>query len=255
MKRTVAAGLFFSLILLVSCAEKRGHIIREESVRKVVTHRVTEGETWKSIAADFYKEPEMAEALALYNGSEKGDNPRPGSGVRVPLSEEDIDAIEDDLKASRRYNTGLKLVSEGNYAEAIDNFQNALKLDRSLYDASFNLGVTYQRLGLHKNAVTVLRDLTVRVKDNPEYLFALGNSLFHIGEIQDAKETFRRVLDIDSSHLKSIYSLAIICEKEGDKDKAEEMWKRYLELDSSSDWADNARSHLDAIRQPEGEGN
>ena len=167
--------------------------------------------------------------------------------------EDDLDAIEKDIDAAKIYNLGLKLVSDGNYAEAIRKFQKALKLDHSLHDASFNLAVTYQRLGLHKNAVAVLRDLSIRVKGKTEYLFALGNSLFHIGKIEDAEKSFQGVLDSDPAHLKSIYSLAIIYEKRDKKEKALKMWQRYLKLDPSSDWADKARSHLAAIRSPEGE--
>jgi tetratricopeptide (TPR) repeat protein len=159
--------------------------------------------------------------------------------------------MEKGIDAAKIYNMGLKLVSDGNYAEAIVKFQKALKLDHSMHDASFNLAVTYQRLGLHKNAVTVLRDLTVRVRGNTEYLFALGNSLFHIGKTEDAEKSFQEVLDTNPTHLKSIYSLAIIYEKRGEKEKAIEMWQRYLKLDPSSDWADKARSHLAAISKPE----
>ena len=251
MKRIAIILSVSFFLLLVSCAGKRVHI-QEESIRKVITHRVAEGETWESIAEDFYMDSKRARALAFYNGLEEGDAPEPGSGVRVPFSEDDLDAIEKDIDAAKIYNLWLKLVSDGNYAEAIRKFQKSLKLDHSLHDASFNLAVTYQRLGLHKNAVTVLRDLSIRVKGKAEYLFALGNSLFHIGKIEDAEKSFQGVLDSNPAHLKSIYSLAIIYEKRNKKEKALEMWQRYLKLDPSSDWADKARSHLAAIRNPGG---
>jgi len=252
MKRFTIVLLVSFLMLLVSCAGKKEYIPKE-SMRKVVTHRVIDGETWESIADDFYNDSRRARALATYNGSKSGEAPKPGSGVRVPFSEDDLDTIEGDMDAAKIYNNWLKLVSDGNYAEAIKKFQKALKLNHSLYDASFNLAVTYQRLGLHKNAVTVLRDLTVRVKGKTEYHFALGNSLFHIGKIGDAEKSFQEVLDYNPAHLKSIYSLGIIFEKRDKKEKAIEMWERYLELDPSSDWADKARSHLAALRNP-GEG-
>ncbi|MCD6379307.1 tetratricopeptide repeat protein [bacterium] len=251
MKRITIILLVSFFILMVSCAEKKGHI-PEEYMRKVVTHRVVEGETWKSIADDFYSDSKRARELALYNGSKEGEDPMPGSGVKIPFSDDDLGSMRKGIDAAKIYNMGLKLVSDGNYAEAIVKFQKALRLDRSMHDASFNLAVTYQRLGLHKNAVTVLRDLTVHVRGNTEYLFALGNSLFHIGKIEDAEKSFQEVLDSNPTHLKSIYSLAIIYEKRDKKDKAIEMWQRYLKLDPSSDWADKARSHLAAISNPEG---
>ncbi|MCK4236365.1 MAG: tetratricopeptide repeat protein, partial [Candidatus Krumholzibacteria bacterium] len=120
-------------------------------------------------------------------------------------------------------------------------------IDPIFSDASFNLAVTYQKLGLHRNAAAVLEDLMSRFPDNPGYLFALGHSLYHIGDLGGARETFSDVLSIDPGHLKALFSLAVVCEKMGREDEARRMWVEYLELDPKGEWAVEARSHLESL--------
>lgn len=247
-KRFIIAS--FALILLTSCAGRKGPV-PGDPVRRVVTHKVAKGESWESIAGDYYGDRARADYLAVYNGYASEDKPEPGSGIRIPLTEDDLEDIKDGEEAVRMYNRGLEMVNDGDYAGAVERFREALKIDSSLRDAAFNLAVTYQRLGLHENAVTVLEDLVVREGTEPEYLFALGNSYFHWGKHIKAGRCFRDVLKADPGHLKAIYSLAIVYEKTGNDSDAARMWERYIELDPDSEWGRMARSHLADLRRPD----
>ena len=59
----------------------------------------------------------------------------------------------------------------------------------------------------------------------------------------------RRALDDDPGHLPSLYSLAVSQEKMGEKSKAKGTWRKYLELDSDSEWADEARTRLGTLEK------
>lgn len=244
--RCFTPAILVSLCLLSACAgTKRG--IAPRSIERVVTHQVSEGETWESIARDFYRDGSRAEELAAFNDRDAKRHPEAGSGVRVPLSRADLGRLERKLDAASVYNEGIDLAAKGNYGEAVKRFQRALSKDPSLLDASFNLAVTYQKLGLHVKAVTALKDLTERAPHRAAYHFALGHSLFHLGEIGKAKEAFTRTLAIDSSHSQALFSLAVVYEKLGDEDEALRCWNKFLEIDSVSAWADEARSRQRAL--------
>lgn len=245
MRRRLAAASIL-LLMLVSCGGRKILLTRHRS-DNVVTHRVVYGETWESISRDFYGEEERAGSLASYNGESSSSTPRPGSGVRIPLSAGDIRRMNKKLDAASLYNEGLDLALRGDYGEAVERFEHAVEIDPSFSDASFNLGVTYQKLGLHDKAASVLRELTGSAPGNPAYLYALGNSLFHLGKYEAAREVFADVLDVDPGHIKSIFSLAVACEKAGRTEEAERRFREYLEHDPEGEWAEEAKARLESL--------
>jgi tetratricopeptide (TPR) repeat protein len=210
----------------------------------MVTHKVVPGESWESISLDFYGSSSNSGALARFNGMDPSDPPRAGTGIRVPLSAGDLDRLDARLDAAAVYNEGLDLAASGDFASAIKRFQAALEEDPQFLDASFNLAVTYQKLGLHSDAEAVLEDLVAGAPGNADYCFALGSARFYQKEYDKAAKAFRMALDADPYHLKSTYSLAMSYERMGEESKASRMWRRYLELDPDSEWADEARAHL-----------
>jgi tetratricopeptide (TPR) repeat protein len=216
---------------------------------QVMTHRVTRGETWQSIARDFYGDEGRARELAQDNGSDLLIGPREGSTIRVLLAAHEGEEVKAKLEASRVYNEGLDLASAGSYAEATIKFQQALKLNPHLHDASFNLAIAYQKLGYHRKAIDILRDLLIVVPGNTDYKYALGASLFASGEVADARRTFSDVLDKDPTNRKALFSYAVACEKTGKYDQARDSFERYLQLDPQGEWAESARSHLESLRQ------
>jgi TolA-binding protein len=95
----------------------------------------------------------------------------------------------------------------------------------------------------------VLEDLVAREPGVSEYYFALGNSRFHQGNFSGAARAFRWALDAQPDHLSALYSLAVSQEKMGDESGAKGTWRRYLELDSTSEWADEARARLGELEK------
>lgn len=241
-------AILFSILAtaMVSCGGG-GKSVNTGEPSRIVTHKVIPGESWTSISEDFYGSGARAEALALFNGVAGASPPFPGKGIRIPLYPEDLDMLDSRLDAATIYNEGLDLAVGGDYAGAVEKFRKALGEDPDLHEASFNLAVTYQKLGLHGNAETVLDDLVMKEPDNAEYYFALGNSRFHQDHYSDAARAFRSALDIDPGHLPSLYSFAVSCEKMGEESSAEDTWRRYLELDPDSEWADVARARLEEL--------
>jgi tetratricopeptide (TPR) repeat protein len=243
-----------ALAAFISCAgEKPAPRIREP-LEQVVTHRVESGESWRTLARDFYGDEGRSEALARDNGMDVRIEPRPGSAVRIPLSARDVRRVKDRLDAAREYNAGLDLASEGNFAAASQRFEEALKLDPSLADASFNLALAYERLGFHTKAAAILADLVSDAPGNTGYRYALGASLFEAGDLAGAERAFLEVLAAAPSDRKAIYSLAVVLEKRGKAAEAKSRFRHYLALDPDGEWAEAARERLEALERSEGGG-
>jgi tetratricopeptide (TPR) repeat protein len=236
------------LLLLASCAAKKDHGFGVDADR-MVTHRVTEGETWESISADFYGDGSYAEKLADYNGTTPDQPPPVGSGIKIPLREDHLDNINSSRKAYRLYNEGLDMAARGDFGNAVKRFQAALEEYPGFPEAAFNLAVTFQKLGLHDNAITVLKELTEKSTGKADYFYALGNSYFHRGDLEAAKENFSRALNVDHDHLKSVYSLAVVNQKQGDLGEARRLLERYLEKAPEGAWVDAARERLKSLEE------
>jgi len=65
-----------------------------------------------------------------------------------------------------------------------------------------------------------------------------------LGRIAAAREHLHRAIAIDPDYADAIYNLAALEYDAGDIDAAAALWRRYLELDDTSDWARRARAGL-----------
>ena len=241
--------------LLAGCAGGPREI-RVGDEARVVTHKVLPGETWQSIAAEFYQDAGRGKALARYNGADQAGQPAPGTGVRVPLSRRDLDALGDRLDAAAAYNEGIALAERGEYAGAIERFEAAVHADPTMLDASFNLAVCCQKLGMHERASGILEDLARRDRNDPRYYYALGASQYRSGEPAAAVRSFEQALRIDPEHGDALYALAVAYEQSGETEKAQQTYRRYLAAHPDGEWAGEARTRLEGLgsSQPRGKG-
>jgi len=247
-----------SILLVLLCVAAAASCAKKETVApparervgQTITHRVTAGETWESLARDYYGNPTRAGELAADNGGEPARPPVEGSAVRVLLTDRELRYVRNRLDAAREYNAGLDLVASGNYAEAAGRFEAAVELNPYFADASFNLAVAYQKLGYHAKAIDILDELVALSPRNVEYLYALGVSRFAGADYSAAKKAWGDALAIDPAHRKAVFSLGVLCEKTGKKDEARNRFEQYLRLDPNGEWADAARSHLEALGRP-----
>jgi len=244
--------LILCLLICAGCAGKRSASPADGEVETVVTHRVGHGETWESISFDFYGESGRADDLAVYNGQTPGEPPEAGTGVRIPLSKKDLQLLRGTLDAVAINNEGLDLAARGNYAEAVQRFEEARALDPDFTDAAYNLAVTYQKLGLHEKAAMHLEELILIDKTDPRYRYALGVSSYHMGKYRKAAKSFEKALALDPNNLKSLFSLAAVYEKMGKEQKAEQLFREYIERDPGGEWADEARTRLEKLTSPGG---
>ncbi|WP_125469089.1 tetratricopeptide repeat protein [Methylomagnum ishizawai] len=85
-------------------------------------------------------------------------------------------------KAHHKY--GYRLLENGRYQEAIDQFRQALALDGRYDNAYFNIGSAYEAMGRHADALeNYQRELAVDASDQ-EAIYRMGRSYVELGDYE-----------------------------------------------------------------------
>lgn len=119
--------------------------------------------------------------------------------------EEAIEAYDQALKIDPEYvkawyNKGSSLAILERDEEAIKAYDQALKYDPEKVDAWYNKGNSFYNLGKYEEAIDVYDQV---LKIDPEYINAWtnkGNSLYVLGRSDDAIEAYNQALKIDSEN-------------------------------------------------------
>lgn len=231
-----------TLAVLAGCA---GH--RPGPDDRVLRHTLASGETVEDVAQDYYGDEDRARDIRRFNHIDRGDMPDAGAELRIPMTPGEMEALERRRAARAAYALGLERVAEKEYLDASASFRDAIALDPDFAEARYNLGTTYQRMGVHEKALAQFEEAASLRPDNADYHFAVGASLFHLERYGRAVKALRRALDLDPFHLRARFSLAVSLEKLGRLPEARAEWRRYLEADDASEWAEEARARLEAL--------
>jgi len=245
MKRfsSILLCMIGSVLLLQGCGQR---MRAPEDGGKVILHRVADNESLEEIAENYYGDPDRARDLRDYNDL-SSQVPAPGSYIHVPLSRMELRELERRERARAPYNEGLKLAARGAYVDAVERFKKSLAVDPDFIDARYNLGVTYQNMKAYDQALEQYKKLTRVRKSDPKFAFAAGYCYFYMNRYEKAVEWFDKVLALDPEHAQAQFALAATYEKKGDVEQAKKAWRRYLQIDSGSEWAVEARKRLESL--------
>jgi tetratricopeptide (TPR) repeat protein len=227
---------------LSGCSQKYRKPVEGEVV---LNHTVRDGETTADIADDYYGNAERSHDLEKFNDID-GD-PAAGDVVRVPMTPDEMTALHSRQAARVPYNSGLDLVERGAYLDATTKFRRAIELDPGFAEAHYNLGVTYQRMKSYDRALASCQEAARLRPDNADYHAGVGNARFYDNDYERAASSYEQALAVDAEHLKACYSLAVCYERLRRISDARVQWNRYLELDSTSEWAEQARKHIEEL--------
>ncbi len=210
----------------------------------VIAHTVKSGETLARIADNYYGEPGRAADIARRNGLARGRDPVPGSVLHLPFEPAEWAGAQRRASALDPYNRGVQALAQDRLGEAERLFRVALETAPDLLDARYNLALVLLRRGQAEEAVTLLEALTEARPGDAEYRCARGNALFQAVRFAEAAQQFARVLAGQQDHRRAAFGYARSLQEEGRSMEAATAWRRYLELDPDSSWADAAREHL-----------
>lgn len=89
--------------------------------------------------------------------------------------------------ASMQYNQGLDYYRIGKYNEAVESFENAIKIDPNYIDAYYNLGVILQHGGDNAKALEVFKQIIVRKPNDYEAIYNAAVLSYKLGQLENAK--------------------------------------------------------------------
>ncbi|MCX5893165.1 MAG: tetratricopeptide repeat protein, partial [Deltaproteobacteria bacterium] len=140
-------------------------------------------------------------------------------------------ALEDEeagrlSEARRKYETILAALPE--HVDALVNLGNLLYLSGAETSAAAHY---LQALGLNP--------------DHVEGNYNLANLLEGRGELASAAIFYQKAIQLDGEFADAHFNLAMVLDGLGDLSGARGHWKRYLELNPVSQWADYVRSRLE----------
>jgi tetratricopeptide (TPR) repeat protein len=164
-------------------------------------------------------------------------------GQRLLPLDEQADAAED-------YFTHAEISEQaGLFVEAAALYAHCAAVDTSDATAPFNQGNCLREVG-DLNAAQLA--YAVSLKRDPAFVeawFNCADVLRQLGRPEAARAHLQRAVAVDPAYADAIYNLAALDYEMGNLDEAVAGWRRYLELDDSSDWARRARSGITLVSQ------
>jgi tetratricopeptide (TPR) repeat protein len=210
----------------------------------VIEHRVATGETLALIADNYYGDPTRAEQIARDNGLTDSRHVAAGSTLMLRFDADGWSAAQRRAAALEFYNRGVEALAGEDLAAAESQFAQALRIAPELVSARYNLAVVRGRRGRNEEAAAILAELHEQRPGDTDIAFALGHALFQQGEFSRAAGVFADLLAEDPGHRRAAFGLARCLQEGGNQGAAAAAWRRYLELDATSSWADQARRYL-----------
>jgi tetratricopeptide (TPR) repeat protein len=237
--------LLFILVLSACSRPPQSTVTEPEPVPDEISYTVREGDTWARVSEAFFGDGSRAERIANDNGFHPAVDPVEGVAVTVRVMPDEVDRVRGIAEARGSYNAGVEAMRrEGGDPDAEAAFERALERAPWFVDARYNLGLVQIRLGEPRKALENLEVVVAARDEDAEAWYALAAAHFHGGDYGAALPPLERSLQLDPELLRARFTHALCLQRMGRGEEAVAAWRRYLELDSTSAWADQARENL-----------
>ena len=172
----------------------------------VTAYKATDNYRWKLRADNIrMKQLNRQHRLLVKTGDAEALKTHRRRQLRYELGvfKERIEKYPTDLRA--RYDYGVRLYQAGQYDEAIPVFQHARTEPKNRATCGLYLGRCFYRKKLHSQAISTFREtidgLDVLDDDlGKELVYRLGVSCQDAGQIQDAREAYGQILQLDYNY-------------------------------------------------------
>jgi len=239
----------FDLLSLFDCFESHAepYSFRDLILARKYAGLIAGGASWGAIARSVHRSGPVASltALSLHAADKASIYARLGEAMTeldgqglLPFGR-DEDADLEELFASAE-----NAERDGKTLEAAALYGRCLALDPTDAVAAFNQAHCLQMADRKDDAVnTYLRTLKIDPKF-VEAWFNLADLQRQGGDADAARRHLARAIRIDPGFADAIYNLASLEFDSGDFAEARQWWQRYLEFDTTSEWAKRARQGI-----------
>ena len=133
-------------------------------------------------------------------------------------------------------NLGVTYDKLGRHQEAMESYKQAIRIKPDYADAHFNLGNAYGKHGRYQDAIESYKQ-AIRIK--PDFAMAhfnLGNAYDKLGHHQEAMESYKQAIRIKPDYADAHYNLGVTCYKLGRYQDAVESYRQATRI--KPDYAD-----------------
>jgi tetratricopeptide (TPR) repeat protein len=112
-------------------------------------------------------------------------------GVRADggdTSDNSFNQRVDPVKVTAAYDSGYRQMKAGNYADAISDFKNVVKLNPEHAMAFTNMAYSYRKLGKFKRAIKLYQKALAIDPNLAEAHEYMGGALVELGKVDQAKQ-------------------------------------------------------------------
>jgi tetratricopeptide (TPR) repeat protein len=131
------------------------------------------------------------------------------------------------------------------WESAVDAYERVVALDPTYAAAWNNLGLLQHRMGHYDRARECYEKALGADESCCQAAFNLGSLQEDLGDFHAAITWYRLALEMQPEYADAHFNLAGVLGKLGRNEAAARHWRRYLDLDIGSPWAQIARSHLE----------
>ncbi len=186
-------------------------------------------------------------------------------------------------ESKNQFLLGVQLYQEGQYDQAIENFESVLKENPDFAEAYYNIGMAYLKKGDLDNAMVQMAKAIELKPDFIQAFFGLGQVYLEKGEMEKATDMFKQAVDIapddastyvnlgifyftnnedslaleallkakdiDPSLPQTYYQLGLVYTRMGELDKTVESFEKFLELAPQAPEAATVKSLLEELKK------
>ena len=114
-------------------------------------------------------------------------------------------------------------------------------------DAHHALGKAYLAQGKFDEAIREFEQSLSGSRNPAQVYNDLGVAWLEKNEFNRSLDSFNKALQLDGNSLEALFNRALCYEKQSRTDDAKAAWNEYLKHDSTSNWAYEARQHLNRL--------
>lgn len=133
----------------------------------------------------------------------------------------------------------------GRLSEAREKYEKVLAAIPDHIDALVNLGTILFLAGHETDAASRYLQALALNPDHAEANYNLANLMEDQGELDAAILFYKQAIQVEPEFADAHFNLAMVLEAMGNDRRAREHWRRYLELDPASKWAEFIKPRLE----------
>lgn len=127
----------------------------------------------------------------------------------------------DKLRARDQLNKGVQAYKAGNYEKAVENFKNAVSLDKDLKTAKLYLATAYMQQYVpgaetpenNANAQQAIEGFKAVLQDDPKNVTSLkgiASMYMNMKKFDDSADYYKKAIDVDPNDPEAYYSVGVI---------------------------------------------